>query len=139
MRGLLYFGHPVNTYGTRLEEILLKKISKSFPNYEIENSNQKCHQDGYQQRKEQTGNGMDYYTEEVLPRCDGGIFLPFRDGLWGAGVFAEARFFTERGLSIWEIFPNGIIASPDLNLVWSLTINETRQRIRNDEGTIIPY
>jgi len=103
----LYFGHPVNTYNTDLESQLLQRISESFPDWEIENPNQKCHQEGYAHWKETTGNGMDYFTKQVLPSCQGGVFLPFRDGAWGAGVYKEAKFYADQGYSIWTIAHDG--------------------------------
>ena len=44
----LYFGHPVNVYGTDLEKKLLEKIAADFPDWNIENPNQKNHQEGYE-------------------------------------------------------------------------------------------
>lgn len=135
----LYFGHPVNVYNTELERELVKIIMEKLPGWEIENPSQPHHEEGYQNWKARTGNGMDYYTMEVLPGCHGGIFLPFRDGMWGAGVFAEAKFFADQGRPIWEISPTGAIASPKLMIVHPLSVKETRLRIRDVSGNVIPY
>lgn len=136
----LYFGHPVNTYNTALERQLLLAINKAFPNCIIENPNTKKHQQKYGCRKKKTGNGMHYFTEEVLPLCAGGIFLAFRDRMFSAGVMAEARFFIERGNPTWEILSNGNISPlkpPYENRV--LSVEETRIRIRDISGKTIPY
>ena len=135
----LYFGHPINTYDTDLEFQLLQRISGSFPDWEIENPNQKCHQEGYARWKETTGNGMDYFTKQVLPSCQGGVFLPFRDGAWGAGVHKEAKFCVDQGHPVWIIAPDGAIVSLDISTVQPLTVEETRSRIRTSSGETVPY
>lgn len=138
-RKRLYFGHPINTYGTDLENHLLECISRFFAGWDIENANQKRHSEGYEHWKKMTGNGMDYFTKQVLPSCHGGVFLPFRDGKFGIGVFTEAKFYAERGLPIWAITPDGAIAPMDLSAIQPLTVEETRSRIRTASGETAPY
>ncbi|MCK9345069.1 MAG: hypothetical protein M0P64_03015 [Candidatus Pacebacteria bacterium] len=135
----LYFGHPVNVYNTPLEQELLEKIAEIFPGWEIENPNQRHHAGGYEKYKNETGNGMDYYTEVVLPSCSAGIFLGFRDGTWGAGVFREALHFADAQQPVWEISPSGSVSSPDINLIKVLSVSETRMRIRTEDGKPKPY
>jgi len=129
----LYFGHPVNTYGTALESELIKKREEIFPVHNIENPNQKKHSEGYKEK------GMDYFFKFVLPNCDAGIFLTFRDGKWGAGVGKEAKWMLENGKKIWKINHNGdpsyLNNIPDSNI---LSVEETRERIRQN-GKILPY
>lgn len=135
----LYFGHPINIYNTKLEDQLLRQISEAFPDWEIENPNQKYHQEGYQHWEETTSNGMDYFMNEVLPNCHGGVFLPFRDGAWGAGVFKEAKFCAEHEYAIWKINIDGTIANLNLLTIQPLTIKETISRIETTSGETIPY
>ncbi|MBI5004762.1 MAG: hypothetical protein HZC04_01070 [Candidatus Lloydbacteria bacterium] len=135
----LYFGHPINTYNTTLEERLLRKISLSFPSWEIENPNQQHHQEQYERWKETTGTGMNYFIKQVLPNCHGGIFLPFRDGAWPSGVFMEAKFIADKGWPIWMIVPSGDITALSLSRGVSLTREETISRVRTASGEIIPY
>ena len=141
MKLKLYFGHPINTYNTKLETRLLKIIIEQFPSglWIIENPNQKHHQEGYQRWAKETGKGMDYYYVEVLPECDGGVFLPFRDGQMGAGVFGEAETLWKRGYPIFEITTEGIIKQINPNEIRVLSVEETRLRIRTADGKIIPY
>ncbi|MFH0891477.1 MAG: hypothetical protein V1867_01720 [Candidatus Falkowbacteria bacterium] len=136
----LYFGHPVNVYGTDLEIKLLEKIAAHFPGWNIENPNQKNHQEGYELWKKTRGNGMDYFFQEVLSGCEGGIFLPFRDGKWGAGVFGEARYIALKGYPIWQIDTGLIVGPTDISSMQSLvlTVEETRSRVRAN-GKIVPY
>ena len=140
MAGKIYFGHPINTYDTDLEKKLLLQIHIAFPGLVLENPNQDHHQKGYRLWKELYGHGMSYYYQEVLPKCVAGIFLPFRDGKWGAGVLGEAEILASLGRPIFEITNDGVIREiNNLQDIPSLTIDETRQRIRTKEGEIIPY
>jgi len=135
----IYFGHPINVYNTDLEKMLLVIIAKLLSEYDIENPNQKKHTDGYQRYKEQTGRGMNYYFEEVLPSCDAGIFLPFRDGAWGKGVFGEAKFLEKNKKLIWQIDHLGLISDVRLADIWVLSVPETIKRIRTETGAVVPY
>jgi len=135
----LYFGHPINVYDTTLESALLERISVAFPGWEVENPNQKKHDEGYERYKRETGRPMDYYTIEVLPSCDGGVFLPFRDGAWGAGVFKEAEAIAARGCPIWVISPEGEVRAVDLAKVRVLSVDETRVRIRDQDRRPLPF
>ena len=138
MKPIMYFGHPINAYGIPLEAELLAAIAEKFPNWEILNPNQPQHDAGYKKWKDDTGKGMDYYFKVVLPGCDAGIFLPFRDGAWGAGVYGEAKFLADRGCPIYAITHEGVISSVRLEDVRELTVDETRARIRA-AGAIAPY
>lgn len=140
MRNRLYFGHPVNTYNIELETQLLEAIVREFPDWEIENPNQKKHQEGYKKWMEETGNGMKYFTEEVLPSCDGGVFLAFRDGKWGAGVAKEGIYFLERDLAVCEVTLDFEFNSLDeFSADRTLSVDETRKRIRDKEGNLLQY
>ena len=136
---LLYFGHPINTYNSTLEERLFRQISLSFRGWNIENPNQEHHQKKYEQWKKKTGSGMDYFIKRVLPNCKGGIFLPFRDGAWPSGVFMEAKFFADRKLPIWMIVSDGTISTLDISVCFSLTRQETISRVRTVSGEMIHY
>ena len=156
----MYFGHPVNTYNTDLEKELLEAIQSFFSDgvapVEIENPNQPHHSKNYLKWKETHGDGMRYFFEEVLPSCDVGVFLPFRDGAFGAGVFGEMKWFYEKGLDIFTIYAHGTIFPVFWNgvlwirrlrnedkkfedLVKVLSVEETRARIRTADNKTIPY
>lgn len=139
MRSKLYFGHPINTYNTDLEKKLIQIIYKNFSDYDIENPNQERHINGYQRYRKTTGRPMDYFTKEVIPKCSSGVFLTFRDGTWGAGVFKEAKTLVKLGCPVWEINADGIISLPNLDKAQVLTIDQTRARIRNPNGTTKSY
>ena len=134
----IYFGHPINVYNTELEKILVREIYRTFPSWGIENPNQKHHSEGYERYKKETGKGMDYYFNEVLPHCRAGIFLPFRDGKYGAGVFKEAEFIAKNGYPIWAIHADRInkISPKEME---ALSVDGTKARIRDASGNLIPY
>ena len=138
-RRKIYFGHPINVYDSDLETFLLKKILEGFPEYDIENPNQNKHAEGYTNWKNKCGNGMEYYSQVVLPGCRAGVFLPFRDGAWGAGVFQEAKFLADQGCLVWIITLDGVIEIADLDKVKVLTVDETRLRIRDKSGQLSPF
>lgn len=150
----VYFGHPINTYGTELEKRLLETIGNFFKALSpknpdlwiIENPNQRHHQEGCRIWREKTGNGMNYFFKCVLPECDAGIFLPFRDGKWGAGIFGEAEWLVKHGCPIWEITHDGKIRKLeclyDIQVLCNtqvLSVEETRKRIRDANGQPLPY
>jgi hypothetical protein len=137
----LYFGHPVNTYDTELEERILAALTRIFPERTIENPNQPHHQEGYSRYKHERRSGMLYFYEEVLPHCDGGVFLPFGDGMWGAGVFGEADFLMNHDKEVWVITPGSlsqgaiaVLKVRTLDDVSALTPEETRSRVYCPEG-----
>ena len=139
-RRKIYFGHPVNSYNTELEKILLSRIGLIFPGCDIVNPNSPEHERGYQERKASTGNGMDYFLKEVLPSCHCGVFLPFRDGKLGQGVYKEALQLSESGKSVFEISVKEEFFTLDLTETSRvLSVEETRARIRDVDGNLLPY
>lgn len=132
----LYFMHPINTYGTPLEKRCLGIIRARLPGWDIENPNTEAHDAGYRRYAAMEGKiGMDYFTEVVLPGMGGGVFLAFRDGMVGAGIWKEVDWLNERRLPVWEILP----ASGSIHLVGDipegrrLDVQGTRERIRDPE------
>jgi hypothetical protein len=144
----VYYAHPKNLYGTRFEKKTLKQIAYQFPKTKIENPNQAHHQLKYDAR------GMDYFFDDVLPKCDACCCQIYLDGKWGSGVAAEAIFFLKKKQPVYLIDPQTIMIRPltetekalllkkDPFLV--LTIEQTKLRIRKKKrgkfcGRIIPY
>lgn len=133
----LYFGHPINLYDTPLEAELVAEIRRLFPDWEIVNPNSPEHQAGYaayeQTRKDADGKptGMGYFFEEVLPTCDGGVHTPFRDGMFGKGVFGEAEWQQQRGLPTWELTHRKALSvlAPPIDPARCLTREQTWARL----------
>lgn len=136
----LFFSHPLNTYNTELERSLLRKIAQAFPMWKIVNPNEPAHQEGYERYERASGNGMNYFLEKILPGCHADIALIFRDGKWPAGVYKEARYFTDHILPCYVISPEGFVRfGPILEVVTPLTVEETLARIMTSDGETIPY
>lgn len=139
----LYFAHPINVYGTELEQKLLRALAARFPEWTIVNPADPEHGEAYERRKRETGKGMGYFLEEVLPKCHGGVIMPFRDGKWGIGVFKEAELLENRGCPLWLITCRCSIArtsateAKENNRI--LTIEETKARVRHSCGEKLPY
>ena len=148
MKNRVYFGHPINVYNTELEGVLIEKIlnffndsvSNSFDWWVLENPNQRHHQSNCQIWSKEKGNVMDYFYLCVLPHCDAGIFMPFRDGNYGAGVYGEAKWMVENGRPIWEITHEGQIRKiENIQDIACLSVDETRKRIRDANQQPLPY
>ncbi|MFA5854053.1 MAG: hypothetical protein WC866_03120 [Patescibacteria group bacterium] len=121
----LYFAQPINIFKTELKEKLLAAIRERFPGVPIEDPDTKEHQEGY------VRDGMAYYTGKVLRRGKRIVFLAFRDGMIGTGVFAEVRKVIENGGVAAEIFPDASIReNVTLDPARMLSVEETRARIR---------
>ena len=139
-RQKLYFAHPLNTYNTALEAKLLLDIKKAFPDWEIENPNQKSTDEGVKRWIAKSGNAMDYFTKELLPVCcNGGVFLPLRSGEWSSGVWLEAQFLGSLGYPLWKIDAEGKVTPIRAEEMKSLSLEETRRRLRDSEGRYRPY
>ena len=125
----IYFGHPINLYDTDSETFLISKLEQFFTGYHIENPNQIHHDESYKKFKVEKGNGMLYFFEEVLPSMDAGVFLAFEDGMFGAGVYKEAKFLVDEGKNIYEIDLEGELSALILDESRQLSIEETKKRI----------
>jgi hypothetical protein len=129
MDKIMYFAHPMNVYSTTLESKLLSIISERFPDYKIENPNQPKHKEGCEEYRRIFKNPMLYFYTQVLPKMDAGIFLPFPDGKFGAGVFGEARYMESESKPLYEITFDGKISEMKIDKNKALSIKDTRKRI----------
>src|SRR3989338_10132895 len=129
MKPKIYFGHTVDIYNTPKERELVAIIEKAFLQYDVENPNHPVHEEGYQTYKTEKGSGMKYYFEKVLPSMAAGVFQPFADGKFGAGVFGEAKFLHEQGKPVYEITLEGVVRKLELDASRTLSVEETRARV----------
>lgn len=134
----LYFAHPINTYGTDLERDLLVAITFKFPDHEIVNPSDQIHKDMVAKMRadDPRANVMPYFIE-LVESCNDAVVLPFGDGRWGAGVWAEADQIHWKGGSVWVINPTNHFVTYVSKV--RLSVEETRARIRNPDGTTKPY
>ncbi len=150
----LYFAHAVNAYNTPAEAAVLKLIAARFPDDVIENPNQPQHQAGYEAWQKRTAKdrdthkGMSYFFEEVLPKCDGCVAMPFLDGRMGLGVAGEARWFVVQDRPVWGIFPAWVATAKELAAfiedpanglftIRALNDNECRQLLLMNEPQLV--
>lgn len=95
----LYFAHCILDYNNEVE----KKSVETIENFgfSVENPNQKHHADNYKLKK------MKYYLEEIIPNCDGLVYLPTERGI-SSGVFMEISKAITLGLPVYRITRNGL-------------------------------
>jgi hypothetical protein len=141
----MYIGRPINLFGTAQDLVLMKTLSELFFDYQIEDPSQKKHAEGYAKYKALKGteyqgrivqSGMDYYFMVVLDSVSAGAFVPFRDGMFGAGVYGEAENIAGQDKSIYEVrfnnwntLDNLIVTPMFLDSIRKLTPEQTRPRI----------
>jgi len=126
----IYFGHPITYYNTPAQSKLIKKIKATFPDFDVENPGSQIHEENYRRWEKTLRGGMAYFFIEVLPRMDRGIFLPFEDRMFGAGVFKEMVWLYNEGKKIWEISHQGLILPiPEPDQSRALSAKDTRIRV----------
>lgn len=130
---VLYFAHPINVYDTELEAGLLVRIAERFHGRRILNPNAPEHDAGYKRK------GMAYFIDDILPGCDEGVLLAFRDGMIPAGVYKEAEKLHDACCPVWEVLPDGTFKTWAPNPARCLTVEETRARIRMPDGSRRAY
>jgi hypothetical protein len=88
MKTRIYFAHPINTYGTILEDYFIEHFSNE--NTEIVNPNHPIHQKGYQDE------GMEYF-KKIVQSCHKLYAFGFPDNTIGAGIAKEMNWMKEIG------------------------------------------
>lgn len=81
----IYFAHPINTFGTIVEQYVEQMIMSLYPESDIINPALDEHQEGYRQH------GMEYF-EPIVKACHRVVVLPFPDGSIGAGMAKEIQW-----------------------------------------------
>lgn len=137
----LYFGRPINVYGSSLERDLLREINFRFPSYSLVDPGAEDVQSRMRAFVAEHGpeSEMRFFFEQELPFVDQGVFLPFEDGLFSSGAFREAEFLLQRDKPIYEISPYGRITPLTLCPEQKLSVADTRKRIRFPDGSLRPY
>ena len=126
----VWFVCPKIYWGTEREKKLMKGITRKIKRCYVETANVPGHEKNYRKWKRDTGHGMDYYFKCVLPRMDAGVFLPFKDGMFGAGAYEEAETLDKNEKRIYEINLRGKIKEFILDESRRLSIEDTRKRYR---------
>lgn len=138
----LYFAHPINTYGTPLERAILDLLERKFGYHEIVNPSDQVHVNKVNELRaaDPKANVMPYFVS-LTDACHAIAVLPFGDGMWGAGVWSEAENILSRKGFVWVIDPvtlDGVYLDK-LPEEKRLSVEDTRARIRNADGTPKPY
>jgi hypothetical protein len=138
----VYFAHPINTYGTALEAELLALVKTKWPHHEVVNPSDAVHE-AMAKELRTLGNSADVmaYFESLVASCDELVALPFADSMWGAGIWSEAEIMLAKDGWVWMIHPDSrkVTYVPKLIAERKLSIDDTRARIRNPDGTPKPY
>jgi hypothetical protein len=125
-----YFAHPINTYNTVIEKVIVGAIKSCF-HCEVENPNHPVHQRKYEETKKRIGDGMIYFFD-VLCECDILVALPFRDDFFGAGVAWEMKVMFSLRRPVYEVNHKfNLLRLHALDPRRVLSINETQERVRN--------
>lgn len=121
----VYYAHPIWFYDTDDERADVEEIARQLGG--VLNPNAPEHNTGYRERKARTGNGMDYFYEDVLPGCRACVFRADRDGRISSGVAGEVSWFIERGRPVYEIV-DGALVPAGLDPTRVMSIEESRRR-----------
>lgn len=124
MKTKIYFAHPVNTYGTILEDYFMEYFSKDH--LEIINPNQPIHQEGYERE------GMEYFRK-LVQSCDKLYAIGFSDNSISAGVAKEMNWMKEKGglvifLPFFTKYEEMFVSCENQFRV--LTVEETREKLK---------
>lgn len=105
----VYFAHPVSSYGTLEERWVLDKLRHSSYLGEIVNPAAPEHQGEVVRigrltpdRAEANKMAMAYFLD-LAAACTACVYLPFPDGMIGAGIVAEVERFLARKARVFEV------------------------------------
>lgn len=126
----IYFAHPINTYGDRIEKYAIDFIYKLYPDCVLINPNSPEHQIGYERV------GMKYFRK-IVRGCDRIVVLPFSDGSIGAGMGKEILWALKFGIKVIQLKPfEDIEEIFNLKFHRVLTVEETRIKLKRDDRQI---
>jgi hypothetical protein len=143
----IYFAHPINTYNTDLEHELIQAIHGHFESdIIIVNPSDLVHQvmvmdiKAFHDNAEVASQKVMEYFLHLTATCQGGVGLPFHDGMFGAGVYTELKHIEQNHHTIWIITHRGDIEIiSDLSTFTPLSVDDTRARIRNTDHSHRSY
>lgn len=95
----IFFSHPMPTYNTPYEKILMKVIKDKFPEYTIINPAEEKYQN-FQTNTQQEA--MDFFTDLILNKATILIGLPIFTGNYTDGVATEMIFALEHNIPTYS-------------------------------------
>ncbi len=130
----IYFAHPINTYKTDIEEQCLDLIREELGDKILNPSDEFIQRQLEDYKKNNPDNYMDFFSD-LLSECNAIAYLPFKDGLIGAGVWYECKTINDNGGKTYEIdLENGTLNEVDFGYIDSkkLSVEQTRVRIKTN-------
>jgi hypothetical protein len=131
----IYFAHPINTYYTEYESQAINIIKDKFPNSNIINPGEQKYQDMFKEYAKNNPKEYMGFFRDLVNTCSIIAYLPFRDGMVGAGVRYEIYHLSKRFDEIYEItLEDSSIKKVSMEYVDNntLSIDETRKRIKEE-------
>lgn len=128
----IYFAHPINTYETPVDEKCVQIIKDNLGDQIINPSDPLIQRTFASYRKENPDTYMEFF-KDLVSSCDTIVYLPFSDGMIGAGIWYEVKNVYKKGGKIYEIdLPTESLSEVDFPYVDSnkLTVEDTRIRIK---------
>lgn len=130
---IIYFAHPVNTYGTDIEKKCISLIENKFRNCTIINPGEEYYQTSFKTYKEKNPRDYMNFFKELVETCSYIVYLPFIDMKIGAGVWFEVQQLYKIADNIYEInISDNQINKVTINHVNDnkLSVEETRIKIK---------
>lgn len=119
----IYYAHPMTTYGSLRESRDIQIIQAHFQGSEVLNPNHPDHQAGCKYIR------MAYFTE-LVKICDAIVGVPFPDGEWGSGVYAEMEQMGRLKRPTYTLEPIQLtVVEIDYKTIRPLSIRETSERV----------
>jgi hypothetical protein len=150
-----YFAHPINAYGTNVQRDAMDALRLLLgPAWTIVNPDTPEHDAAYKEWAAKHGNGMGYFTHDVIPTCQALAFLAFGDGMISGGASLEITraAYRDLDLPVWEVkwcagewrveCIGGGVGHPWVGSLEKrfLSKKETIARVRNAiNGGLLPY
>ena len=134
-KDIIYFAHPINTYKTDIEKLCIEIIKNHFPNHSIINPSDDYYQLDFNKFRADNPTNYMIYFKYLVDKCSIVVYLPFKDGKIGAGIWYEIHQLIDRSDEIYSIDLNNkslnkvSIDYVDYN---KLSIEETRERIKKN-------
>lgn len=128
----IYFAHPINTYETPVDEKCIQIIKDNLGEQIINPSDKLIQKTFGEYRIAHPDTYMEFF-KELVSSCDTIVYLPFKDGMVGAGIWYEVKNVFENGGKIYEIdLPTDSVSEVDFPYVDGkrLSVEDTRIRIK---------
>ena len=128
---IVYFAHALSHYNTDFEKECESAIRRRFPDADIFNPNQQIVQNLYENRKNSGHENPFGIFDEIVKACDYVVGVSFHDGVLGAGVGKECMIGYKHCDDVLTLNHNFNFDYFFPDSIKILSINETRQRIRD--------